>query len=104
MVLKARIRISLDTLTLIYGISFITFPFEGETLRVSHTKQIEEQERSYISKGIAKRSFDLAWKIASKFDLNKLEATLDKGLLILDIPISVEKAPKKIEIKSKLLK
>lgn len=77
---------------------------EGETLRVSHTKQTEEQERSYISKGIAKRSFDLAWKIASKFDLNKLEATLDKGLLILDIPISVEKAPKKIEIKSKLLK
>jgi HSP20 family molecular chaperone IbpA len=72
---------------------------ESDTLRVTHDRQPNEQERSYIQKGIAKRSFDLAWKVASKFDLNKLEATLDKGLLILDVPYAAEKAPKKIEIK-----
>ena len=71
---------------------------DGDTLRVSHERQLE-QERSYIQRGIAKRSFDLAWKVALKFDLNKLEAKLDKGLLIIDIPYADEKAPKKVKIK-----
>lgn len=71
---------------------------DGDTLRVSHERQ-PEQDHPYIQKGIAKRSFDLAWKVALKFDLNKLEAKLDKGLLIIDIPYSDEKAPKKVKIK-----
>jgi HSP20 family molecular chaperone IbpA len=71
---------------------------DGDTLRVSHERQ-QEQERSYVQRGIAKRSFDLAWKVALKFDLNKLEAKLDKGLLIIDIPYADEKAPKKVKIK-----
>jgi HSP20 family molecular chaperone IbpA len=35
-----------------------------------------------------------------KTDQRLLQASLDKGLLILDIPYAAEKAPKKIEIKS----
>jgi HSP20 family protein len=72
---------------------------EGDVLRITHDKQ-QEEERNYISKGIAKRSFDLAWKIASKFDLTQLEATMGKGLLIIDIPTSKEKAARKIKVKS----
>lgn len=72
---------------------------EADTLRVTHDRQQIETERSYIARGIARRSFDLAWKVASKFDLNKLEAKMDKGLLIIDIPYADEKAPKKISIK-----
>ena len=72
---------------------------EADTLRITHDKQQTETERSYIARGIARRSFDLAWKVASKFDLNKLEAKMDKGLLIIDIPYADEKAPKKISIK-----
>jgi HSP20 family molecular chaperone IbpA len=34
-----------------------------------------------------------------KFDLAQLTANMDKGLLIIDIPLSEERAPKKIEIK-----
>ena len=71
---------------------------ESDTLRVTHDRQPDEQERSYIQKGIAKRSFDLAWKVASKFDLNQLVASMDKGLLIIDIPVSEERALKKIAI------
>lgn len=71
---------------------------EGDTLRITHDRKTVEVERSYIQKGIAKRSFDLAWKVASKFDLNQLTATMDKGLLIIDIPVSEERAPKKIQI------
>ena len=33
-----------------------------------------------------------------KFDLNQLTATMDKGLLIIDVPTSEERAPKKISI------
>jgi HSP20 family molecular chaperone IbpA len=72
---------------------------DGETLRISYDKPETEEIKSYLQKGIAKRSFDLAWKIATKFNLNQLSASLDKGLLIVDIPYAAEKAPKKIEIK-----
>jgi HSP20 family molecular chaperone IbpA len=72
---------------------------EGDTLRITHDRKAEEVERNYIQKGIAKRSFDLAYKVAAKFDLSKLTATMDKGLLVIDIPISEDRAPKKIKIK-----
>ena len=72
---------------------------DGETLRISYNKPETEEIKSYLQKGIAKRSFDLAWKIASKFDLTQLSAFLDKGLLIVDIPYAAEKAPRKVEIK-----
>ena len=71
---------------------------ESDILRITHDKK-EEVEHLYLQKGITRRSFDLAWKVASKFDLGNLEASLDKGLLIIDIPYSESKAPKKIEIK-----
>jgi len=71
---------------------------EGDTLRVTHDGK-QDQERNYIARGIARRSFDLAWKVASKFELSKLTANMDKGLLIIDIPYSESKAPKKISIK-----
>jgi HSP20 family molecular chaperone IbpA len=71
---------------------------EGDTLRITHDRKTVEAERSYIQKGIARRSFDLAWKVAMKFDLQGLTASMDKGLLIIDIPISEERAPKKISI------
>jgi len=72
---------------------------DGETLRISYDKPETEEIKTYLQKGIAKRSFDLAWKIATKFDLTQLSASLDKGLLIVDIPYAAEKAPKKVEIK-----
>jgi molecular chaperone IbpA len=72
---------------------------EGDTLRIQHENQLDDSERIYLQRGIAKRSFDLAWKVASKFELSKLVAKMDKGLLIIDIPYSESKAPKKISIK-----
>jgi len=72
---------------------------ESDTLRITHDRFAPEVEHSYIAKGIARRSFDLAWKVASKYDLSKLAAKMDKGLLIIDIPYSESKAPKKVTIK-----
>ena len=75
---------------------------EGDTLRITHDRKTADELRPYIQKGIARRSFDLAWKVAAKFDLNQLTATMDKGLLIIDISTSEERAPKKIAINAPL--
>jgi HSP20 family protein len=72
---------------------------DGDTLRIQHENQLEDSERVYLQRGIARRSFDLAWKIAAKYDLAKLIASMDKGLLIIDIPYTESKAPKRISIK-----
>lgn len=77
----------------------INISIEGDTLRIQHENQLEDSERTYLQRGIARRSFDLAWKVASKFDLSKLDAKLDKGLLKIDIPTSETKVAKTIKIK-----
>ena len=75
---------------------------EGDTLRITHDRKTAEVERPYIQRGIARRSFDLAYKVAAKLDLSKLTATMDKGLLVIDVPTSEERAPKKIAINASL--
>lgn len=72
---------------------------EGETLRIIYNKKQDSKEDRAIYRGIKRSSFDLAWRMATKFDLSKLEARLDRGLLILDIPQSEQKQTKRIEIK-----
>ncbi len=78
---------------------------DGTTLKVSYTKpNIESNDSNkdageYIHKGIAKRSFDLGWKISPKFDLSKITASMESGLLRLEVPVSQESKPKTITIK-----
>ena len=80
--------------------SDVDIQVEGDTLRITYEKpDTENYQTKYLQKGIAKRSFDLAWKVAIKFNLANLEAKMDKGLLIIDIPYADEQAPKKIKIK-----
>ena len=71
---------------------------EGEQLRIRYEKPATQEIPIY--KGIKRSSFDLTWKISSKFDLNQLEASLDRGLLTLTIPVAEGKAMRKIEIKT----
>ena len=71
---------------------------EGEQLRIRYEKP-ESEDRAALYRGIKRSSFDLTWKISSKFDLTKLEASLDKGLLKLNIPTAEGKAVRRIELK-----
>ncbi len=74
---------------------------ESDTLRIKHErKENDVLSEVYYQKGIARRSFDLAWRLSSKLDLSNLEASLDKGLLIIDVPYAADKAPRKVEIKT----
>jgi HSP20 family protein len=75
---------------------------DSETLRVAYRKDKEEKDNEdyrYLHRSIKKAGFDIAWKVSSKYELSKLEAGLDRGLLTLDIPFAKENKPKKIEIK-----
>ena len=75
---------------------------EEDILRVSYTKEdkegIAETIHLYHS-GIAKRSFNLGWKIARRFDLAKIEGSMKDGLLKLFIPLQLESKPKTVSIK-----
>lgn len=70
---------------------------EGEQLRIRYERPATTDVPP-IYKGIKRSSFDLTWKISSKFDLAQLQASLDKGLLKLQIPVAEGKAVRKVEI------
>jgi len=56
-------------------------------------------DKEYIHKGIAKRSFNLGWKIDSKFDLSTATADFKNGLLQIVIPYAEGSKPKTLKIK-----
>jgi len=71
------------------------------TLKVIYEKGDDDcpTEFDYIHKGIARRAFNLGWKISPKCDLSKISATMDKGLLSIFIPFTKEATPKTVTIK-----
>jgi len=75
---------------------------EHDILRVSYTKPSwdpeEEKKRQYQINGIARRSFDLAYRVASKFSLAKSKASMKDGLLVITLPFADEAKPKKLLI------
>lgn len=80
---------------------------EGQTLRVNYEKQrdVEKEEAEeaanleYLYRGIAKRSFNLGWKIDPKFDLSKAAPSFQNGLLQITIPYTEGKGVKTLKIK-----
>ena len=79
----------------------IELKVEDDVLRVSYTKKDkgEDEDLHIYHSGIAKRSFNLGWKIARRFELAKIEATMKDGLLKLFIPLTPESKPKSVSIK-----
>ena len=71
---------------------------EGNIIRVNYNKPDEEDLGEFIYKGIAKRSFNLGWKIDSKFNLSKATAEFKNGLLKVVIPFAKGSEPKTLKI------
>jgi len=71
---------------------------DGDELRITYDRPDYAVQDTPIYKGIKKSSFNLTWKISTKFDLSKLEASLDKGLLHITIPVAEGKAIRQIKI------
>jgi HSP20 family protein len=79
----------------------INLDIEGDILKISYQRfeKKEYEDRTYIHQGVAKRSFNLGYKIASKFDLSQAEAMMENGLLAIRIPYAEEAKPKTLKIK-----
>jgi HSP20 family molecular chaperone IbpA len=78
----------------------IDIEVDNEILRIKYLpKKTEADTKKYLYKGIAKRAFDLSWKVSAKYDLTKLSADMDKGLLVISIPTKENKESKKLTFK-----
>lgn len=69
-----------------------------DTLRIKYDKPKLDDGYNYVFKSIAQRSFDLGYKVSAKYDLNRIEAKLSKGLLSISIPYEENQQPKSITI------
>ena len=78
----------------------IELNIQDNLLKINYNKPKEDQDdKDYIHRGIAKRSFDLGWKIDNKFDLSKATASYNDGLLSINIPFSKGSELKTLQIK-----
>ena len=73
-------------------------------LKISYTKKEEDKccdvnDCNYLHKGIARRSFNLGYKVTSKFKLADSTAEMKNGLLKISVPFAEEAKPKALKIK-----
>jgi HSP20 family protein len=67
----------------------VAIDIEGDVLRVSYEKTEDTNEgRNYHYQGIAKRSFNFGYKVATRFRLSEAEAKMKNGLLTVTVPYS----------------
>jgi HSP20 family molecular chaperone IbpA len=82
----------------------VNLSIEGDILKVSYAKEqdnkcCEVNDCEYIHKGIARRSFSLGYKVASRYDLSQAEAEMENGLLKVYVPFAKESQLKTLKIK-----
>ena len=77
----------------------INLTIEGDILRVEYKKENGSAEAEYIQRNIAKRAFNFGWRISRRFDLSKLDAKLQNGLLHMFAPLTEDSRPKSVTIK-----
>tara|TARA_Y100000310_G_scaffold94991_1_gene92848 strand:+ start:281 stop:706 length:426 start_codon:yes stop_codon:yes gene_type:complete len=79
----------------------VAIKVEEDVLRVIYHKPDKDEVKDVhiYHSGIAKRNFNLGWKIARRFELSKIEASMKDGLLKLFIPLQPESKPKTVSIK-----
>ena len=77
----------------------IELTVEGDILKVEYNRDKSKNDETYVHRNIAKRSFNLGWRISRRFNLAKLEAKLELGLLHLFAPLTEDNKPKTVTIK-----
>ena len=77
----------------------IEITVERDILKVEYNKDKSKNDETYVHRNIAKRSFNLGWRISRRFDLSKLNAKLELGLLHLFAPLTEDNKPKTVTIK-----
>lgn len=59
-----------------------------DSIRIKYEKPSQpENDKRYLVRTISRKSFDIGYKISGKYDLDNMEAVLEKGLLTVTIPL-----------------
>lgn len=79
----------------------VNINIEGDVLRVTYEKDEDNDSdvTNFIHKGVARRSFNLGYKVSSRFDLQNADAVMENGLLTISIPFAEQAKPKVLAIK-----
>ena len=77
----------------------VNINIEGDILRIKYEKNDDDEVINFIHKGIARRSFNLGYKVSSRFDLQNADAQMNNGLLKISIPFAEQAKPKALAIK-----
>ena len=82
----------------------VNIDIEGDVLKVLHTRpkgddSPDSEDRTYLVKNVARRSFNLGYKISTRFDLTKADANMQGGLLHILIPFAENSKPRSLKIK-----
>ena len=81
---------------------------EGNIIKINYNKPKDDcqcapdcdcSQMEYIHRGIAKRSFNLGWKVDPKFELSKAIPSFQNGLLTIMVPLKEGKGIKTLTIK-----
>ena len=78
----------------------VDIQIEGDEIRFKYErpKTTDKLPEGFIYNGLSKKSFNLGYKIAAKFDLSKASAEMENGLLKVLIPLADEAKPKSLKI------
>lgn len=96
-------RVEIDVAAVGINREDIKIDVNDNTLTISYKKKETNKEKGghYVWEGITKKSFSHAWKILDNYDVTKVDAKLDKGLLTVTIPKIEKPKLKNIEVKIK---
>jgi len=78
----------------------VEIKIEEDLLKINYEKPEGEKNipSGTIVRSLSKKSFNIAYKISSKYDIQKIKASLENGLLEIFIPISEKLKSKVIKI------
>lgn len=74
---------------------------DNDQLRITGTRKEPAPEGRYVLRERPRGSFFHAFTLDETIDRNKIEATMEKGVLTLKMRLSEAAKPRKIEVKSK---
>ncbi len=79
----------------------VEIKIEGDEIRFQYSKPKTDGKlpEGYIYNGLSKKSFNLGYKIAAKFNLTQATAEMENGLLKVFIPLADEAKPTTLKIK-----
>ena len=79
----------------------VNIEIDKDTFKVSYSKDNEDEnlDFNYHYKGIAKRAFNLGYKVSAKYNLSNASAEMKDGLLKISIPHAEKTEAQVIDIK-----